>query len=144
MLHLFASQWHKHISALLCSLSSMREAALRHFSALPLCRHQGQAAQQGLQGARAGKCEVGLFVPYLVIASSYCSTLEKNPFFSFFFLLCCCSWQCMKVAEWCYMGCACKLQYNSTLQRCSISICYHKFISYFLSFIKNTPHSLYK
>lgn len=58
--------------------------------------------------------------------------------------LCYCSLKCMNVAGRCCVGCACKLQYNITLQRCSVSVCCHKFISYFLSFVKYPPTSLYK
>lgn len=108
----------------------------------------GKVAKQGRWGDGAGKCKVGLFIlehmqlVIVVHGGFYCSTLRKTPFL--FSPLCYCSLKCMNVAGQCYIGCACKLQCNITLQRCSVSICYHKFISYFLSFIKHTPSSLYK
>lgn len=110
----------------------------------------GKVAKQGRWGDRPGKRKVGLFIlehmqlVIVVRGGFYCSKLRKNPFFSFFPPLCYCSLKCMNVAGQCYIGCSCKLQYSITLQRCSVSICYHKFISYFLSFIKYTPTSLYK
>lgn len=103
-----------------------------------------RARQHSRASKEPGLEDVKLVCSFLTWLLQALIVAHWRRIFSFSFLLYCCSWQRMKVAEWCYMGCACKLQYNSTLQRCSISICYHKFISYFLSFIKNAPRSLYK